>query len=331
MSGAAAATVLLSGGSSSGTWPAIPTREEVCGVRVNFQNQIISTRQYGTRPWFEPIVPSLTDPADRQWVYQQKKAGGDRHQIIEFNTEDWGPNPSPQRGWPWGPIPSMEDNPDVFLALTEEVIMAGLIPIVAFDGDDGQVGAVNALRQLPILMNIMQHWSSHGDLTPYILFARLWDGVFYGSTPEQIRDFGIAFRALCPQGHLAIEHNPGHIPAGEGGEDYAAGGRLSTYDVILSEFDDPPHNDTTWQIAGRLVHPYNRPADQPSWDDPPPTPFYLAPGNPRGPYFAVAFETWAPYSWVRVGDPLGPAGQAMKAEIDQRRQYYRDLGYTYTG
>jgi hypothetical protein len=89
-----------------------------------------------------------------------------------------------------------------------------------------------------------------------------------------------------------------------------------------------------WQIAGRLLKPYHRPPDQPALDangnpnDPSP-PFYLAPGTNRGPYFAIAFETWAPYSWVRVGDPLSPAGQAMKQEIDRRRQYYRNLGYVY--
>lgn len=306
-------------------------------MRLNFQNQIITTKQYGTRPWFEPILPSVNDYADRQSVYAQKRAGGDRHQIIEFNTDDWEENP-PHRGWKWGRMESMEDNPDKFLKLTEEIIMAGLFPIVAFDGDDGDDtgkpswvhGHHNAMRQLPILMNMFQHGSKHGDITPYILFARLWDSVFYGSTPEQIDEFGKAFRALCPLGHLAIEHNFGHIPAGEGGEDYQPGGRLSTYDVILSEFDDPPHNDTIWQIAGRLISPYHRPADQPVNDDPNP-PFYLAPGNPRGPYVAVAFETWAPYDWVRIenGDPLSPAGQAKKREIDIRRQYYYDIGYKY--
>lgn len=303
---------------------------DVCGVRLNFQNQIITTRQYGTQPWFEPVLASVTDPLDRQSVYQQKRATQQRHQIIEFNTDDWGPNP-PNRGWAWGPIPSMEDNPDKFLALTEEIIRAGLFPIIAFDGDDGQAGHVNAMRQLPILLHILQQWSKHGDLTPYILFARLWDGVFYGSTPEQIADFGRAFRALCPLGHLAIEHNFGHIPVGEGGDDYQPGGRMSTYDVILSEFDDPPHNDTIWQIGGRLLQPYHRPADQPANDDPfpPGAPFYLGAGNPRGSYVAVAFETWAPYDWVRVGDPLAPRGLSLKREIDLRRQYYYDIGYVY--
>lgn len=312
-------------------FPPAPTREQVCGVTLTFQGLIGTTKQYGAQPWFEPVIQTLTDPVDRQAIYQQKKDSPqhDTHQIIEFNTDDWGPNPSPQRGWAWGPSPSMEHDPQRFLALTEEVILAGLIPIVAFDGDDGSAGHVNAMRQLPILVSLMQS-SQYGDLTPYILFARLWDSVFYGSTPDEIRAFGVAFRALLPQGHLAIEHNPGHIPTGEGDADYLPGGAMTTYDVLLSEFNMPPPDDTVWQIAGRTIRPYHRPPDQPAGDDPSP-PFYLGVDNPRGPFFACAFETWGEYNWVRVGDPHAPAGQALQRQIEQDRAYLKALGYRWTG
>ncbi len=155
-----------------------------------------------------------------------------------------------------------------------------------------------------------------------MLYARLWDGVFYGSTPDQIRAFGVAFRALLPTGYLAIEHQPGRIPVGGGAGDWAAGGGMSTYDVLLSEFNNwapgQPAGDGVWQVGGRLLGPaYRRPSDQPAGDDPHP-PWYLREQTARGPYYAVAFE-FAEYEWVRERMTIG--------RIQELRRYFRSLGW----
>lgn len=145
----------------------------------------------------------------------------------------------------------------------------------------------------------------------------------YEWSPDNVRDFGILFRQSLPDGHLAIEHSPGHIPCGEGGADYAPGGIMTTYDTIMSEFNTV-NEDSCWQIVGRLVSPYNRPPDQPAGDDPHP-PFYLAPGTDRGPYFYVAFEPTkgGVYEWCR--------GQCSEADVQATRQYLRNLGCSFTG
>jgi hypothetical protein len=168
------------------------------------------------------------------------------------------------------------------------------------------------------------------DLTKFILFRPGYDAVFYGwggdpdgvdRQPQRVFAFGSLFRSVLPDGYLAIEHDLGHIPVGEGGAEYAHG--MQAYDVIMSEFSNwPATGDPVWQVAARLLGPaYRRPPDQPAGDDPRP-PFYLAPGTPRGPYFACAFE-YAKFVESR--------GRISQEEVDRARQYYRRLGYTYTG
>jgi len=98
---------------------------------------------------------------------------------------------------------------------------------------------------------------------------------------------------------------------------------MQAFDVIMSEFPNwPDRGDAVWQIAGRLLGPaYRRPSDQPAGDDPRP-PFYLAPGTPRGPYVACAFE-FAKFPESR--------GRLQPDEVQRARDYYTALGYGFTG
>jgi hypothetical protein len=199
------------------------------------------------------------------------------------------------------------------------------------------------------------------DLTKYICFRPGWDAVFYswgdpaaarskgglrwrwvrwrygtgGKAPTpltakqldeqqtRVKQFGALFRQVLPLGYLGIEHTPGNIPCGEGGGDYAPGGLMTTYDTIMGEYNTF-HEDSYWQIAGRMLEDYHRPPDQPRGDDPNP-PHYLAPGNPRGPYFYVVFEPTkaGAYEWCR--------GRCTLEQIQQEDRYIRSTGATLTG
>ena len=185
------------------------------------------------------------------------------------------------------------------------------------------------MNNLPRIVKALQE---PVDLTPYILFRPGWDAVFYGwgvsgevpdLQPTRVKEFGELFRSLLPNGYLAIEHTPGNIPCGEGGANYAPGGLMRNFDTILSEFNTV-HEDSYWQVVGRLVSPYHRPADQPAGDDPNP-PFYLAPGTVRGPYFYVGFEptVGGPTQWVR--------GECSAADCDNVRAYMHATGVETTG
>ena len=130
----------------------------------------------------------------------------------------------------------------------------------------------------------------------------------------RVKEFGELFRKILPNGYLGIEHTPGNIPCGEGGGDYAPGGLMTTFDTILGEYNTF-HEDSYWQVAGRMLDDYHRPPDQPAGDDPHP-PKYLGPDSPRGPYFYVVFEPTknGVYEWCR--------GRCTREAMQEERSLY---------
>lgn len=290
------------------------TREQICNPQITFAGLTISTGQFGTQPWFETAYQCLTNPVDRKSVRDQKKTAGDTAVILEFTTNAGIIYPEPNVWLNQCFTPSGEQNPNWFKNLVYEILYDGMVPVIVFDGDNGDSpvdGYPNALRQLPILVNLLS------DVNDKVLYARFWDGVFYGSSPENILNFGVSFRNLLPQGNLAIEFNPGHIPVGNGPSDYQPGGIMTYYDVIAGEFEFPDFaQDSTWQVVGRLVPNYVHPPDQPVNDDPNP-PYYLGTGNPRGQYYFWAFEI-GEYQWCR--------NQVSYSDLKKTGTYFRNMG-----
>lgn len=283
--------------------------------------------QFGDLPWFEAALSSLNE-SDRRALYAAKHAMGDTHCLLDISWNYAEP------GQPYGsgnrvPPRDMTGDLPAFRALVEEVIRAGFIPVVflAGDGQSNPRGGYNdpvgwtygyqwLYAQLGRIRSIPDEWQK---LLPYVVFVPGFDGVFYGWDPYQVAAFGARFRLICRLCHLALEHNIGHIPVGGGPADYAIGGPMSTYDVILSEFDpDNLLQDSTWQVAGRLLGPlWRRPPEMPAGDDPNP-PCYTCVPTLRGPYMVIPFE-YDTYRWVR--------GQVTAAQVSVHRQYLTRLGY----
>lgn len=307
-------------------FPPVPTREQVCGVINRSMNTCpyTMTKQYGLLPLFDPVIACLDLLEDRQASYASKHAMGDRHCIIEFFSSVESLYDEPDNPYQAIPTWNCEADPARFLALLEEIILAGFIPLVVYDGDNGDnapYGSANALRQLPILAGILRS-SKHRSLTQDVLCGRLWDGVFYGSSAENIKKFGTAFRAEMPEGYLCIEHQPGKIPSGDGEADWHPGGNMEGYDALLSEINFNNYygpDDGLWQVAGRTIRPYHRPPEQQGDPNPP---FYLV-DSPRGPRYACCFEWEGTYFRVR--------GKSTIEDEAERRAYIVALGYTYTG
>jgi hypothetical protein len=259
-------------------------------IHMAFSGETICTTQYGCRPWFEPAYQTLTDPQDRASVRQQKRDKyGDTHIILEcftsagsiYNESDVWLQVAVSR--------SCEQEPEWFKGLVDEVLGEGgrsLVPILVYDGDNASEGHRNALRQLPFLSSLFAGYDDS------VVWARFWDGVFYGSTPDEIRAFGTAFRALHGDtALLAIEHQPGRIPSGLGQRDYQGDGNMAAYDIVVGEFSslvtlgtpppivnasfDPSHGYVpvfatdasgwmnVWQILARTTVGYRPPANQP--------------------------------------------------------------------
>jgi hypothetical protein len=319
--------------------PPIPSRDQVCALKVSLQGLTYHTTQYGDIPaWFYAML----NPDDRTRARGDHAAAGDTHITIPI-AEAY---KEPGTLWPDALKQGYDysQNLDALRAICTEVITAGFFVDMPLAGDgmgDGPgyndpvgntYGYEWLMANLPRIVAGLQGDGTVPDLTPYILFRPGWDSCFYGwsipnevpdQQPDRVRQFGALFRSLLPNGYLAIEHTPGNIPCGEGGTDYQPGGLMRAYDTILSEFNTV-HEDSCWQVVARMVPHYNRPSDQPSGDDPNP-PFYLAPGTERGPYFYVAFEPTigGVYQWCR--------GNCSLEDVQAVRAYLRGLGCVLTG
>ncbi|HXU02818.1 MAG TPA: hypothetical protein VN903_17755 [Polyangia bacterium] len=308
----------------NGPLPPPPSRAAVCTVRPYFAGLTVVTQQYGTLPWYDPALFALTSRDDRQAVYNAKRSVGATHCIMTFDPDEGG---YVNRLGPYKDIIipySHMGHPERMREDTREVLTQGFTPIVNLgcDKDDGPYYQ-NALDRLHALVDCLK--ADPADLTQYVLVTPGWDGTFYGWTIEQITDFGQEFRRLLPNGYLAIEHDPGHIPMGGGPADWAIDGPMATWDVILSEYDysdDTPPSGSVWQVACRLLGPkWVRPSD---CDDYITTEYaiahwYLGQGNPRGPYFPCAFEWWATYNWVQW--------RTTAESVASQRAYLSALGY----
>lgn len=300
--------------------PPIPTRDQVCGIKITFQGLTVNTLAYGMLPWFEAALTSLSS-IDRMAVYDAKRAAGDTHCIVALTWQ------YKEEKQPYYDIPGcdMTENLPRFKMIIEEVVRAGFIPMLFLGGDGQEFNPVGwtyghdwLYSNLPAIVTAV------GELALYCLWLPGWDGVFgnFAATWSrvQIGTFGQLFRSLLPDGFLGLEFSVGYSHLGEGGFDYAPGEPMSFYDVILSEYDMPLGQDSTWQVTARLVYPYRRPFDQPFRDDPYP-PFYLITPSLRGRYYHCAFE-FAEYYWVRGMSEL---------DVIKARVYLEGLGCTYTG
>lgn len=323
-----------------GPFPQAPTRDQVGAVRIGFQGVTVSTQQYGTFPAFGPETTTLND-ADLDAYCQQMVAKGWTHGEIAVSWQYDEPGflmPVPGRDL-------TNDLPELVRRVTR-MLANGLTSVVVFLAGDGRSRPKNPdgsypyndpvghtygyewlMENLPRIIEAFRR-APAADLTRYVSFCPGYDAVFYGwggdvdgidRQPQRVMSFGRLFRSLCPGGYLAIEHDIGHIPIGEGPSDWTATGRMKDFDILLSEFPNwPTTGDPVWQIVGRFVKPYHRPPDQPASDDPNP-PYYLG-TSPRGRFFYVAYE-YATFVWTR--------GHVTAEQVQQARDYYRALGVEY--
>lgn len=329
--------------------PPPPTRDEILNVHVTFQGLTVDCPPYGSMPAFEAVL-AWASPACRQGYYAAKHASlawgdGDTHAIVQL---------------PFGPPlydePNQPYSADRFGALDwtasgthidgrladllhDVVTVGGFKSVLLFEGGDaGQAGFPIAMQQLDLLHDAIRGNNPYGDFGPFVILLPGWDGVFYGYTPDQVAQWGVKCRELFV--YCGIEHQPGRIPVGEGGGDYVSGGRMSTFDLILAEFDGPQtsawrqqnpsgtrgdyYGNQIWQIAARMLGPaFRRPADEPANADGGAPPYYLAPGTVRGPYQHCAFEWVGEYAFVR--------GQQTSADQQVARDYFKSIGYSCGG
>lgn len=321
---------------SSGSQPrVIPTRDELCAVKMSFQGMRFNTPSYGNVYWWETLA-WWPNKADRIAAYQAKRTVGDTHVLLDLSGRypdaigDYN-----DTGADW------TQNLDGLVALAKEAIAEGFLIDLRLAGD-GRSKPKNPDGTYPyndpygwtygyewLMENFPRIAEAFRPIYKYVVFVPGYDGVFYGwgedtdgvdRQPERVMNFGKLFRSIFSDGVLGLEFSTGHVPLGESTTDYAPGGRMQDYDVLYGEFNPwNYHESSTWQIVGRLVQPYTRPADQNDGDVYPP-PFYLAHPNARGPWYFIAFEILT-FEWVR--------GKCGPEEPAAYLKYFRDMGCRY--
>lgn len=291
--------------------PAVPSRQELLSAQLTFQGLWLVCEDYPQgMPVFDVMYDVLSPPC-RAAFRAMKHAAGDKVIAIAVSHAYLEPNiPAPiSTGHDWS-----YDYPGLGTLIGEIVRDDLYVQLhMAGDGSSSAKMANGSWRyndpvgwtygpewlseQLGNILNAVATSNGQDDLRQYTRFVIGFDGVFYGWTPQQVQDFGALFRGQCPFCALGVEHDAGHIPLGEGGNDYLPGGRMKDYDFVLGEFDQDLNQDTTYQIVGRMVPNYVRPPEQSPNDDPNP-PRYMRVPNARGPWAYNCFE-WGLYPWVR--------------------------------
>src|ERR1051326_1394165 len=121
--------------SSSGVIPQIPTREQVCGVNMTFQGLTVQTNDYGSLPWFDPALFSLST-YDRESVYNAKHSTGrDSHAWIAFDDNEGSIYDEPGQPYQQMNGAGFAHKQNAFIGAITEVIGNGFIPIISMSGD----------------------------------------------------------------------------------------------------------------------------------------------------------------------------------------------------
>ena len=309
--------------------PAIPTRDDVCSVRLHFQG--VEYQDLSIGPSRGVILWALPD-ADRHKVIAQMKALGDRHMVCSVAGKYYNFNTG-------GGFNYANDLPTLKARL-RELIVAGFVPLFSFSMDGQQWNPDGwtfgwSWGMQGNMERIIRFLQADEDLTPYILFFHGFELVTPPGgnwTPVQFEAAVIEFRRILPNGHLAEEIGT-YAWWGEGEESQGAG-PVATWnneagmgiDVALGEWNNPvPRTDPAWrerrdgmeQIACRWLGPYcNRDAMiYPNAND---GPWYWPNPTPRGRRYAIAFEM-SLAAWVR--------DQISLADLQADQEQFRQLGF----
>lgn len=321
--------VILPGLELEDSFPEAPSRLEVLKAAIPFQGFIANTSQFGAFYSFGVECTVLNDEDLNNHCKHLKEQGFDTAMFPvswRYSESDYS-----------YPVPGVDltNNFAEIRRRCEFIIKRGL-KIAFFLSGDGLSFPKNADGTYPY--NDPQGWTRGynwliewvGDfiqsmkfggkinINQYALYFPGYDGVFYGwgvegevpdRQPERVMTFGNVARNADPDIYLAIEHTPGKIPVGEGKENFEIGGAMDDYDVVASEFNYNLHEDTCWQIVGRMSRDFIQPYDKPAGDDPNP-PFILV-DCPRGERVYIPMERKT-YWWVRglIND------EQLKADVD---------------
>lgn len=279
--------------------PPLPTRGQVCQIRSAMQGLMVTLPDYGTLPFFPPLLGWI-DAKNRAALYPQLRAANVTHVIICVSGQ------YKESDTPYANIDGKDYSKDwpALLALVDECVREGFIVLLKMAGD-GQSVVVDGkyvyndpvgwtyghdwlMANLKIITTLLK------DYEGYILYSPGFDGVFAAAdgvwTPAQLSDYLLTLRKTRLTCYSDLQFGIPYISDGDGGGFYDSP-QGQALDSVSCEWDYPaltpgdPLNRFC-QNSARLLGPkficlYGCE----------PGPFYLEKGTPRGPFYANSFET----------------------------------------
>jgi len=323
----------------------VPTRDQLCAVRNQFQGMSITLPAGSSfdpllaRYWWDPALSQMNALPDRLAVYAAHRAVGDTHLLVTLN------------------LGGLSTLPAVIALAREAVIVGGMTGILMMcmgDGhgtpnsDPGALGYTWLMANFPAIYAMVRadHTGDpNNSLAHRTIFVPGFDGVVPDwQPPSSVDRFLLMARGVIDAGGagaLGLELSAGYCVWGD--EHAVEGNNWTTpaghaVDVILQEgpidMGPPipcppgppqPRWSQVYQIVGRMVRPFSPVPGQ--HDDPSP-PYLLGAGTPRGPFFYVWWE-FDTYSWTlpwRRGGPPYPLTTVL-----EHRQAAYDMGCLWVG
>jgi hypothetical protein len=299
-------------------------------AQLTFQGLTAVTRQYGTFPWFAPILGWLDDTQDRRDVLTLHKAAGDGLVNLALSSQY---NKGAYAGMTGKDF--SRDLGTLHDRITEALDfgMTGVALMLAGDGHgDGvhyndPVGWTYGYEWL--MANFERVHDALGDLDPWLVYFPGYDGVVPDwatkptyTYPDEVDTWLLHARRIGGAGitlGLELAYGYGHW-GGEGGNYTSEAGLC--LDVVAQEFPiaigppDPlpkPWHQMTdaernpwsqvWSMLSHLQRPYFMPQEQIDAGFDVNAPYYLAQATVRGPrrYWVFEYDT---YLWGQKA--IGP-------------------------
>lgn len=309
-------------GPTDGPKPPIdpPTRDQLLRGQLTFQGLTARTQQYGTFPWFAPILGWLDNPQDRRACIKMHLDAGDQlvnlavsSQYKKFAYADMVGKDFSRN------LPELRDR-------IQEALDIGATGVALMCAGDGHGDGVHYNDPVGwtygfewLVLNFGRIHDVLGKLDDYIIYFPGYDGVVPGWAtsdtyvyPDEVDRWLLFARQIVGAKYLGLELAAGYAHWGGESRNYTSEAGLCL-DVIAQEFpiqigppDSPPKpwsqmSDSerdpwsqVWSMMAHLQRPYNTPQDQIDAGFDVHAPYYLSQPTDRGPrvYWAFEYDTY---------------------------------------
>lgn len=282
----------------------LPTRAQACSLRRHFQGLTVNTSR-GPLPWFVAGLTSAAFDNERPAILAQLSAAGDTHAQVDVT---WSYD---EPGQPWAGLGrDLTNDLSTYVSIVRQVIASGMIPVYAITGEGSPAWIQTNLWRLVAALG--PQLLQAGPF--YVVYDGVWPATWTVANMKQMIPF--MRNVIGNDGYLGFmfANGPNGSPyvyvESEG--DYGQPWMQALDFVMISTGPDQVQCPALVNYMQYLLGPNLKPqgACTPGWRGP----WLMAPGTPRGPYFAGVDE-FLEYQFVR-GQVTGAQIAVIQGQMD---------------